>query len=118
MGKVQSHKGVTGVENGKQYGGIGLGSRVGLYVGPLGTKQFFHSLAGKVFHLVYYLATAIVALAWESLSVFVGKTTAHCLHHLVADEILGGDEFHSLQLALVLALNKVENYLVSLHLDI
>ena len=87
-GQVVYLKDVARVEDGQQHSGIGLCSGVGLHIGPFGIEKLLHALAGKVFHLVHHLATAIIALAGKALGVFVGEATAHGLHYLVADEIL------------------------------
>ena len=88
MIQVQSHKGVTRFEYGEQNGSIGLGARVRLNVSKLGTEQLLNAVAGYILYLVYHLATAVVAMAGQAFSIFVGKITAHGLHHLIANEIL------------------------------
>ncbi len=64
---------VARLEQGQIGCAIGLGARVRLNVGILGTKEFFGPLPGQFFGHVYELATAIVAMFGVTLGVFVGQ---------------------------------------------
>ena len=88
MGQIKSHKGVAGIENRQQNGGVGLGTGVGLNIGKLGAEKLLHTLAGKVLNNVYHFATAIIAFAGKTFCILVGQTAAHGLHYLVAHKVL------------------------------
>ena len=115
MREVQTEEFVAGVQYGHKYGHVGLGSRVGLYVGPFGIENLFQPVDGKLFRLVYHLATAIVAFAGIAFGIFVGQTGTHGFHNLVTDKIFRGDKFDAFHLTLTFAGDDVENGVVSLH---
>ena len=54
-------------------------------------------------------------MAGITLGVLVGEARTHGPHHLVTYEDLGSDQLDSFFLALVLALNDVEDYFVFFH---
>ena len=113
--EVEAHEGVARLEHRQQHGLVGLCAGVGLHVGKLGTEEGLDTLDGQCLHLVYHLAAAIVALAGKAFGILVGEITTHGLHHLVADEVLRSNEFHTSQLSLMLLFDKAENFLISFH---
>ena len=113
--EVETHEGVARLEHGEQHGLVGLRAGVGLHVGELGAEEMLHAVDGELFHLVHHLAAAVVALAGETLGIFVGEVTAHGRHDLVGNEVLAGDELHAPELALVLLFDELKNLGVLLH---
>ena len=67
VGEVEAEDGVAGLEDGHVGGGVGLRAGVGLHVGVLGAEELFGAVAGEVLDDVGELATAVVALARDSL---------------------------------------------------
>ena len=88
-----------------------------LHVGKFGTEKFLHAFDGDGFHLVDHLATAVVALTGKAFGVLVGEVAAHGGHHLVAHEVLGSNELHTFQLALMLVFDEIKNFLVFSHCE-
>ena len=113
--QVHTHEGITGLQYGKQYGGVSLSTGVRLHVSILCTEQFADTVDGKLLHLIYYLTAAIVTVSGITLGVFVGQITAHSLHDLIADEVLRRNQFNTFQLTLMLFLNELKNRIVSFH---
>ena len=107
--EVEAHEGVARLEHGEQHGLVGLRAGVGLHVGELGAEETLHAVDG------HHLAAAVVALAGETLGIFVGEVTAHGRHDLVGNEVLAGDELHAPELALVLLFDELKNLGVLLH---
>ena len=89
----QSHQGVTGLHERSHHCGVGLGTRVGLHVGVLGTEQLGGAIASQVLHHVHEFTTAVVATARITLGVLVGEHGALRLEDRTRCEILGGDHF-------------------------
>ena len=115
MVQIQPHEAVARLQHGQQHGCVGLCARVGLHVGILGIKQLADALDGQFLHFVHHLAAAIVALARITLGILVGQVGAHSLHHLVAHEVLTGNQLDAFQLTLMLFLDQLENSVVSFH---
>ena len=113
--EVESHEFVAGFEACHEYSHIGLCSRVRLHVDPLCTEDFFEPFYGEVLAFVYNFTPAVVTFAGVALGIFVGEARPHGLHYLVADKVLGSDEFDSFQLTLMFAFDNVENGIVSFH---
>ena len=115
MAEVHTHELVARLKHCHEHGHIGLGARVGLYIGPFSTEEFLGTLDGEVLGLVYNLAAAIVALCGIALSIFVGEAGAHGTHHFIAHEVLTGDQFDAATLAQMLTVDDVEYFVVSFH---
>ena len=115
MSQVQTHELVAGLEASHENGHVSLCTRVGLHVNVLGIEDLFQALDSDVLALVNALAAAIVTVARIALGILVGQATAHGLHHLVAHEVLTGDEFNAVLLTLMFTLDDVKNHFVSFH---
>ena len=113
--EVEAHELVAGLEARHEHGHIGLCAAVGLDVGILGAEEPFDAFAGEVLGEVDHLAAAVVTVTGIALGILVGEARAHGLHHLVADEVLAGNQFDTLLLALVLLLYNLKNFVVSFH---
>ncbi len=113
--QVESHEGIAGFEYRHEDGHVGLCAGVGLYVGILGTVEFADAVDGELFHLVHYLAAAVVACTGVALGVFVGEHGAHGLHHFVADEVFRRDQFDAVELTLFFLFDEVEDLIIPVH---
>ncbi len=87
MTEVEAEDAIAGVEHRQHHRGIGLGTRMGLHIGPFNAKKFFYAVDGQLFNLVNHLATAIVALAGEAFCIFVGEHRAGGFHDLWTHKI-------------------------------
>ena len=87
------------MQQGKIDGQVGLCARVGLYVGIFGAEEAAGPLDGNALHLVDKLAAAIIALAGQSLGIFVGEHAAHGGHHRRGDNVFAGNQLNVLALA-------------------
>jgi hypothetical protein len=69
-----------------------------------GGEEPLGAIPGDIFDDVGELTSAIVALAWVALGIFVGEDSSGSLENRAADKVLGGDHFESFVLALNLVL--------------
>ena len=115
MSQIQTHKLVARLEACHEHSHVGLCARVGRHIGILGTENLFQALNGQILALVNALAATIITVTRITLGLLVGKAASHGLHNLVADEILTGNEFDTMLLAQMLALDDVKNRFVSFH---
>jgi hypothetical protein len=75
---------------------------VRLDIGELAAEQRLGALDGQPLDLVDHFAAAVVALARITLGILVGEHTALRLQHRLRDDVLGGDQFDLVLLALQL----------------
>ena len=115
--QIETHEGVARLQDGEEYRHVGLGARVRLYVGVFGPVELADALDSQTLHLVHDLAAAVVAGGRIAFGVFVGQYRAHGLHNLVADEILGCDQFDAVHLSLTFRSDQIENLGVPFHVD-
>ena len=115
MIQVQSHEGITGLQYCQQYGSVGLGARVGLHVGILCTEKLTYAVDSQLLYLVNNLATTIVTVSRIALGILVSQVRSHGFHHLVAYEVLTCNQLNAFQLALMLFLNQLKDFVVSVH---
>ena len=80
LGQVHAQHGVAQLQQGKVGGEIGLGAGMGLHVGVFCPEEPAGALDGDGFNLVDELTAAVVALAGQTLGVFVGQHAAHGSH--------------------------------------
>src|SRR5690606_160938 len=64
---------------------------------------------GVLLDLVGEFAAAVPALAGVALGVFVGEDGAHGAQHVVADEVLAGDQVDRVRLAFALGMDQFFN---------
>ena len=98
---------------------IGLGAAVGLHVDVVvGLKHLLPLGAAVLLNSIHHLATAVipsltahavVAVGGVALAVFVGEAGPHGPHHVVAGEILAGDQLNGVLLPLPLLLDPFKN---------
>src|SRR3546814_9446041 len=75
---------------------------MGLHIGEGAVEKLPCALDRKAFHLVRRAAALIIALAGISLGIFVGEDRPLGLKHRLADDVLAGDQFDLVLLALKL----------------
>ncbi len=115
VAQVHTHELVAGLEHCHEDSHVGLCAAVGLNIGPFRSEEFLGAFDCEVLGLVHYLATAVVTLSGISLGVFVGKARAHGAHHLVAYEVLAGNQLYSATLTEMLAVDNLKDFVVSSH---
>ena len=81
MGQVHAQNGITGLEEGKGDGHIGLGAGMGLHIGVGRPEELLDPVQGQVFGGIHIFAAAVKAAAWISLSVFMGQNGTLGLQH-------------------------------------
>ena len=113
--EVESHEGVAGIEYCQEDCSVGLSTRVRLHVGVFSSEEFLDSVDGQLFHLVHHLTTAVVSLSGIAFGIFVGEAGAHGLHYLIADKVLGCNEFDASHLSLFLFFDERKHRVVSFH---
>ena len=113
--EVQPHEGVARLHAGEEDRHVGLGTRVRLDVGPLRTVEFAKTLDGQRLHFVNHLATSVVTCSGVTFGILVREHRAHGLHHLIADEVLRGDQLDAVHLTAPLFGNQIENPGISFH---
>ena len=92
VGQVHAHKGVAGLQNGKEDSHVGLGAGMGLHVGIVTAEELLGPLDGDVLHHVHALAAAVVTLSGITLGVLVGEHAAHGHHNGLGNDVFGSDE--------------------------
>ena len=117
VGQAHAHDGVTGLEQRKEHGRVGLRTRVRLNVdghfhaGGL-AKELLGALDGDAFDLVDVLAAAVVALARIAFGVLVGELAALSLHDGRRGVVFAGDHFDVLLLTVGFGLNELPDFAV------
>ena len=81
-------------------GVIRLGTGVGLHVGVLGAEKFLDPLNSQVFNNIDEFATAVVAAARVAFRIFIGQHRPLPLEYGARHEVLRGDHFQGVLLAL------------------
>lgn len=109
MGEVHGEDFITGLEDRKIDGHVGLGAGVGLDVGVVGAEEFFGAVNGELFDFVDFFAAAIPAFGGVAFGVFVGEAGALRFHDRTAGEVFRGDEFDVEELTLMFGLEDGED---------
>ena len=113
MTEVQAHERIACLQTRHENGHVGLRTAMRLYVHVLRAKQLFETVTGNVLRDIHYLASAVITMPRIALSVLIGQHTAHGFHHLIAHEVLTGDQLNSFRLTLTLTADDVKNLLVT-----
>ena len=113
--QVETHKGIAGFQAGHQYRHVGLGARMGLYIGIVGIEEVFGAVDGKLLRNVDILAAAIVSFPGISLGIFVGQAGAHGFQYLVADKVFRCNQLESAGLSVQFILDDLENRAIFFH---
>jgi hypothetical protein len=77
--EIKTEQGISRLQQGQIDRGVGRSARVWLDVGPDAIENLFAALSCEVFGLIYVLASTIVALAGQPLSVLVVQHRTGCL---------------------------------------
>ena len=98
VGEIHAQHRISGLQQGKIGGQIGLGAGMGLHVGMFRPKQGAGPLPGQLLHRIHPLAAPVIALARISFRIFIGQMAAHGRHHLGRGEIFRSDQLDILPL--------------------
>ena len=98
VAQVHAHHGVSDIKKGKVYCQISLSTAVRLHVGVLGAEKSACPVDCNLLYLIHIGAAAVIALAGETLCVFIGEHAAHGGHDCGGNEVLAGDELDVLAL--------------------
>ncbi len=89
---------------------VSLRARVRLDVRVVCAKQLFSTVNRQLFNDINVLATAVVALARVTFSVFVGQLRTLRLHNARAGVVFGGDQFDVLFLTYFFLLHSLPQF--------
>ena len=113
--EVETHEGIARFEACLKNGHVCLGAGVGLHVGELCVEELLDAVDGQLFNLVHHLAAAVVAGSGVAFRIFVGADAAERLEHLVADKVLGGNQFDAAFLTFPLLFDEIQNLDILFH---
>ena len=92
--EAHPHHLVARVQQREEGGHVGVGARVRLHVGVVGTEQLAQAVAGERLGVVDHRVAAVVALARVALRVLVGEDGALGREHRGRHEVLRRDQLH------------------------
>ena len=98
VGQVEAEQRLTGLHQGLQHGGVGLGTRMRLDVGEIGAEKFLGAGAGDVLDDVDVFAATVVAASRVAFGVLVGQDAALGLQHRARHEVLRRDHLQRVTL--------------------
>ncbi len=113
IGAVEGEAGYTTLERTGIRPSLDVNGIWGGYTGE-GTKTVIPSKATAKISI----AAAVVAGRGVTLGVFVGQNRTHGFHHLVAHEVLRGDQLDAVGLTAPLGGDQIENPGISFHVDV
>ncbi len=109
VGQIQTHHCVARLQQRHISGHIGLRTRMRLDIHMVRAKDLFGPVTCQSLDHISKLASAVIALAWITLSVLVGKDRACGLEHRHADKVLRGNQFQTIMLAVSFVPNSLGN---------
>ena len=112
VGKVHAQNGIAGGEQGKVDRRVRLRAAVRLHVGVVAAEKLFAALYGEIFHNVYILAAAVIALAGKPFRIFIGKVRADRSHHRGGNKVLAGDQLDVAPLAVKFKFHRLVHFCV------
>ena len=115
LAQVQTHKGVSGLEDCHLYCHIGLGSAMRLDIRPLGAVDGLDAVDGELLYLVHDFAPSVVPLPGVALCILVGADRPHSFEYFVRYIVFGGNKFKTRLLALPFLLDQIGNKNILLH---
>ena len=86
-----------------------------LHVGEGAIKDLFRAVDGQLLGYIHVFATAVIAPAGITFSIFVGHDRALSLQNRPTNDIFGGNQFYLVALSLQLIGQGSENLWVSVH---
>ena len=98
VGKAHTHQRITGLQQRQLNSHIGLCTGVGLHIGKFCTKQLLGALDTQAFQFIHEVAAAIVALAGQALSIFIGQNGTHSGDHRRGCKVLGSNQLDAILL--------------------
>ena len=105
MREVQTEEFVACIEARHKHSHISLCSGVWLYISPFGSEYLFYTVDSQLLAHIHYLAAAVITFAGVAFGILVGHNTSHSLHHLLANEVFGGDKLYTVQLTVAFLLD-------------
>ena len=114
VGKVHSHNGVAGIEDGELYRPVGVGSAVRLHVGVFATEYFAKTFLGDFLCYIAIFATAVISFTGITFCVFVGKHASATRHNSKRNEIFTRYKFDVVSLSRKFGFNRPEHFFVVL----
>ena len=108
--QVHTQNGVARLQQRSVDREVSLRTRVRLDVGVVCAKQFFRAVNRQLLNDIHIFATAVVALARISFSIFVGQLRPLRLHHARAGVVFGGDQFDVLFLTYFFLLHSLPQF--------
>ena len=85
-----------------------------LYVGEGAIEQTLGAVDGELLDDVHILAAAVIALSRIAFGIFVGEKRAGGVEHGLGDDVLRGDQFDLVLLALMFLLDRSINFGIGL----
>ena len=116
VGEAEAKGLVTGLKAAKKNGRVGLGTRVGLYVGVFGAKELAEAVDGQLLDLIYDFTATVVALAGVTFCIFVRQTAAHRVNNGLGGEVFRSNQLDAVALAFEFTFDKRENSGITSHI--
>src|SRR3569623_1394575 len=114
MREVHAEHRVAGLKQRHVHRDVGVGARVGLYIGKRRIKQLLRALSRDVFYEGGIRLAAVVALARIAFAIFVGKYRALRLAHGFRNVVFAGYQFEPFALARLLPFYRLKHFFVLL----
>ena len=108
--KVHAEECVARLEKREKHGGVRGSSAVRLHVCVIRTEQLLRAIDRKLLDLVDHFTATVVALARQPFRVLVRQRRTHRLHDGRRHEILAGDQFDGVALALNFLFDQMRNF--------
>ena len=110
MRQVHTQNGITWFQQRGVHRKVSLGAGVRLDVSVVSAEQFFRTIDRQLFNDINILATAVVAFARITFSIFVGQLRTLRLHYARAGVVFGGDQFDVLFLTYFFLLHSLPQF--------
>ena len=107
--QIEPHERVAGLQQRIEHRLVGIGARMRLHVGEAAIKQLAGAFDGELLGDVDIFAAAVIALAGIAFGILVGQDRPLGFQHRLGDDVLGGDQFDLVTLAVQFVLDAGEN---------
>ena len=108
--QVHTQNGIARLQQRGVNSEVSLRARVRLDVRVVSAKEFFRTVNRQLLNDINVFATAVVALARITFSIFVGQLRTLRLHHARAGVVFGGDQFDVLFLTYFFLLHSLPQF--------
>ena len=108
--QVHTQNGIARLQQSGVNSEVSLRTRVRLYVSVVSAKQLFCTIDSQLLNDINVLATAVVAFARITFSIFVGQLRTLRLHNTRAGVVFGGDQFDVLFLTYFFLLHSLPQF--------